>query len=137
MVCVLKMKFLALFMTDLKKERPSLPDEILVDVKSLAEGFQNRVLRPTIKMQSELLLLHLNAKMIALNVDLDNLDIIQKRQIFMDLLTRNQAFKQEVVGMVIGQFSVDEYLVYAPMSKEINRRITQIVLNRILDLKLR
>ena len=124
-------------MTDLKKERPSLPEEILLDVKSLAEDFQNRVLRPTIKMQSELLLLHTNAKLIALNVDLDNLDIVKKRQVFIELLTRNQAFKQEVIGMVIGQFSVDEYLAYAPMSKEINRRITQIVLNRILDLMLR
>jgi hypothetical protein len=120
-------------MTNHKKSRPHLPEHILQGIATQAEDFQNKVLRPTIKMQSELLLAHLNAKLVALKVDLKKLDLVKQRETLTDLLTKNQSFKQEVIGMIIGQFDLDEYQTYSIMSKEINRRITQIVLNRCLD----
>jgi len=120
-------------MTNLKKSRPNLPEHILQGIATDAEDFQNKVLRPAIKMQSELLLAHLNAKLVALKVDLKKLDLVKQRATLTDLLTKNQSFKQEIIGMVIGQFDLDEYENYSHMPKEINRRITQIVLNRCLD----
>lgn len=120
-------------MTDLKKSRPELPEHILNGISTQAEEFQNKVLRPAIKMQSDLLIAHLNAKLVTVKVDLHKLDRAKQRETITDLLTKNQSFKQEIIGIIIGQFDLDEYQNYSNMTKEINRRITQIVLNRSLD----
>lgn len=117
-----------------KKERPDLPEEILDGVATEAEDFQNKVLRPIIKMQSDLLIAHLNAKLDSLKVDLSLYNSLKQEEILTKLFHKDQAFKREIVGMVIGQFDTKEYEYYVPINKEINRRIVQIVLNRCLDL---
>jgi len=116
------------------KERPDLPEEILDGVATEAEDFQNKVLRPIIKMQSDLLILHLNTKLDSLKVDLSLYNSEKQEEILSKLFHKDQAFKRDVVGMVIGQFDTKEYESYVPINKEINRRIVQIVLNRCLDL---
>jgi hypothetical protein len=58
---------------------------------------------------------------------------IKKKAALTTLLTKDQAFKSEIVGMVIGQFDMEEYHKYLELQKELNRRITQIVLNRGID----
>ena len=119
-----------------KKDRPDLPEEILDGVATEAEDFQNKVLRPIIKMQSDLLIAHLNAKLDSLKVDLSLHNSLKQEEILTKLFHKDQAFKREIVGMVIGQFDTKEYESYVPINKEINRRIVQIVLNRCLDLVL-
>lgn len=117
-----------------KKERPDLPEGILDGVATEAEDFQNKVLRPIIKMQSDLLIAHLNAKLDSLKVDLSLHNSLKQEEILTKLFHKDQAFKREIVGMVIGQFDTKEYESYVSVNKEINRRIVQIVLNRCLDL---
>lgn len=119
-----------------KKDRPDLPEEILDGVATEAEDFQNKVLRPIIKMQSDLLIAHLNAKLDSLKVDLSLHNSLKQEEILTKLFHKDQAFKREIVGMVIGHFDTKEYESYMPINKEINRRIVQIVLNRSLDLVL-
>lgn len=121
-------------MTINKKERPDLPSEILDGVSTEAEDFQNNVLRPVIKMQSDLFILHLNTKLASLKVNLSDYKPAKQEKILTNLFHKDQSFKREIVGMVMGQFSITEYESYVPISKEMNRRIVQIVLNRCLDL---
>jgi len=121
-------------MENKSKERPDLPNEILHGIATTAEDFQNKVLRPVIKMQSDLLILHLKNKLTNSKIDLTKLSIVDQKSTLTGFLIKDQAFKKEVIGMVIGQFSLEEYEKYSEKSKEINRRITQIVLNRSLDL---
>lgn len=117
-----------------KKERPDLPKDILDGIATETEDFQNKVLRPIIKMQSDLLINHLNAKLDSLKVDLSEYKCEKQEEILTKLFHKDQAFKREIVGMVIGHFDTKEYESYVPINKEINRRIVQIVLNRCLDL---
>ena len=117
-----------------QKERPALPEEILEGIATPEEDFQNKVLRPIIKMQSDLLIAHLHEQLKASKIELDQLSRAKKEAALTNLFSKNQAFKREVLGMVIGHFSLEEYEVYVGMNKEINRRIGQIVLNRCLDL---
>lgn len=119
-----------------KKDRPDLPKDILDGIATEAEDFQNKVLRPIIKMQSDLLIAHLNAKLDSLKVDLSLHNSLKQEEILTKLFHKDQAFKREIVGMVIGHFDTKEYESYMPINKEINRRIVQIVLNRSLDLVL-
>ena len=123
-------------MKNSQKVRPELPIEILDGITSPAEDFQNKVLRPIIKMQSDLLLAHLRNKLLTSKIDLTKLSLDKQESALTGIFTNDQAFKREIMGMVLGHFTLEEYEVYLEMSKEFNRRITQIVLNRCLDLML-
>ena len=120
-----------------KNKRPLLSQEILHGISAPEEEFQNRVLRPIIKMQSDLLMLHTLSKIKELKIDWPQINIEEKRKILLQLFSKNQSFKSELVGMVVGHFTVEEYDVYLTMQKETNRRINQIIHNRMLDLLLR
>lgn len=117
-----------------KKERPDLPNEILDGVATEAEDFQNKVLRPIIKMQSDLLILHLNTKLDLLKIDLSQYNSIKQKEVLTKLFHKDQSFKREILGIIVGQFTLEEYRAYNPISKEISKRISQIVLNRCIDL---
>jgi hypothetical protein len=113
--------------------RPLLPKEIIAAPTSEAEIFQNMVLRPIIKMQSDLLMAHIQARITSMKIDWNRLKPMQKKEALNTLLTKDQGFKNEIIGMVIGHFSLEEYQEYKSIQKELNRRITQIVLNRSID----
>jgi len=117
-----------------KKVRPSLPTSITEGVSTAEEAFQNRVLRSIIKMQSDLLMAHIGAQLNTLRVAWDQLEPIKKKEALTSLLTKNQLFKSEIVGMVVGQFEVAEHQEYIASQREYNKRITQIVLNRAIDI---
>lgn len=121
-------------MNDRNNERPILPKEILAGIATPEEDFQNKVLRPIIKMQSDLLIAHLHNKLLSNKVDFKVLSSANKEIVLTALFSSDQAFKREIIGMVIGHFTLDEYERYVGFNKEINRRISQIVLNRSLDL---
>ena len=116
------------------KVRPVLPAAILNGIVTPEEEFQNKVLRPIIKMQSDLLMAHVSAQLKALKIDWDQLTALKRKDTLTALLTKDQLFKSEIVGMVIGQFEVAEYQTYRAHPKELNKRITQMVLNRAIDL---
>lgn len=121
-------------MNDRNKERPILPTEILAGIVKPEEDFQNKVLRPIIKMQSELLIAHLQNNLLTNKIDFISLSSAKKETVLNGVFANDQSFKREIIGMVIGQFTLDEYKIYLGFNKEINRRITQIVVNRCIDL---
>ena len=118
---------------DKPKVRPILPASILSGVMTPEEEFQNKVLRPIIKMQSDLLMAHVSAQLKALKIDWDQLTALKKKDTLTSLLTKDQLFKSEIVGMVIGQLEIAEYQTYRTHPKQLNKRITQMVLNRAID----
>jgi hypothetical protein len=121
-------------MEENKKQRPTFPGEILQLTKTEAEDFQNRVLRPLIKMQSDLLMAHLANKLELLKTDLLAFNRDQQIDCLTGLYSKDQSFRREVIGMIIGHLTLSEFESYAHNSKEFNRRITQIVLQRAIDI---
>lgn len=115
------------------KIRPQLPEHIQEGVVAPAEFFQNTVLRPIIKMQHDLLINHLSAKLHALKVEWTSLSSLAQRKMLNGLFLKDQAFKHEMIGMIIGQLNQDEYDDYLKEQKELNRRISQMVLERCSD----
>lgn len=115
------------------KQRPELPKTLLDNVRTEAEDFQNRVLRPIIKMQSDLLIAHVNSTLESLSVQFSTLTKDEKTQYLTQLFMKDIAFKREVIGMILGHLTLDEYRTYTSLTKELNRRIVQIVRQRIVD----
>ena len=116
----------------IKKERPVLSD-LIKDGTSEIEKFQNEVLRPIIKMQHHLLIRLFKQYLIKRKVAFADLNDKKKRSKISSVFKTDNNYKNINLGIIIGHFSSDEFGFYAENSSEINRRILQIITQRIKD----
>lgn len=118
---------------DLKRIRPDYMTTTINDGMSTEERFQNLVLRPIIKLQNDFF------------VEVFKNYAAKHKNVFYDLSTQKQIdyinnsihkdmkFRNSLKGMVIGMFTVDEYLVYIQNSSALNKRMMNIVKERLID----
>ncbi|GGI57499.1 hypothetical protein GCM10011444_18080 [Winogradskyella haliclonae] len=97
------------------------------------EAFQNKTLRPIIKMQNDLF------------VNVFKNYISKRKNVFYDLtlpkqlayienaIHKDMKFRNSLKGMVIGQFTVEEYELYIQNSSALNKRMMNIVKERLLS----
>lgn len=116
----------------MKKERPILQD-LVSESTTETEAFQNSVLRPIIKMQHTLLIAFFKTYLIKRKVDFLMLSEQKKRAKIKSVLEKDLQFKNQILGTVLGHFSLDEYKIYQNNSSEFNRRIKQIIIKRLQD----
>jgi len=113
--------------------RPIIASIRITNNMSSDERFQNITLRPIIKLQNNLLIevfknyirKHKNAF-----YDLS----IDKGLIYIaNAINKDIKFRNSIKGMIIGQFTVDEYLLYIENSSALNKRMMAIVKQRLQD----
>ncbi|MEO9572042.1 MAG: glyoxalase [Polaribacter sp.] len=97
------------------------------------EKFQNEVLRPVIKMQHNVLVASFNNYLRSKKIDFLGLSEQKKRSKITSIYKTDNNFKNITIGMIIGHFSMNEFNFYNQNSSEINRRILQIITQRIKD----
>ena len=114
------------------KLRANIPG-ILNENLSDTEAFQNKVIRPIIKAQHSLLLLVYKNYLQKRKIELANLHKEKKQKIIKSSLTKDIAFKNQVLGLIIGNFEPHEYICYLQKSSDFNKRILQIIFQRITD----
>ncbi|WP_435263133.1 glyoxalase [Tenacibaculum sp. nBUS_03] len=97
------------------------------------EDFQNRTLRPILKLQNELILQLFMFFCAKQKIDILN----QKKEKFnntVNTITRkNSAFRNQLLGLIIGQFTVEEFEFYKLNNSELNKRIITMIGQRIED----
>ncbi|MDX6746336.1 glyoxalase [Polaribacter sp. PL03] len=114
------------------KERPVLSD-LVNDGTSDVEKFQNEVIRPVIKMQHHLLITSFKNYLIKRKIDLSVLADKKKRNRVSSVFKTDNNYKNMTLGFIIGHFSEEEFAFYSEKPSEVNRRILQIVSQRIKD----
>jgi len=115
------------------KTRPFIPNAIILDKTKELERFQNESLRPIIKSLNDLLFVYFNHYTELKKTVIINLTEEEKNKFITTSFLKDHQLKQEIKGLVIGHFSVEEYHFYKKSSKEINKRILGIVKQRILS----
>lgn len=117
----------------LLKMRPDIKGAVIHSNMSFDEQFQNATLRPVIKLQNDLLL------------DVFKNYIVKRKNVFYELSTEKQMdyidhaihkdmkFRNSVKGMIIGQFTIDEYANYIKNSSALNKRMMNLVMQRLID----
>ncbi len=115
-----------------KKERPILGD-LINDGTSEMEKFQNEVIRPIIKMQHNLLISFFQNYLQKRKIDFSVFPEKKKRSKISSIFKTDNNYKNITLGVILGQFSIEEYKFYADNSSEINKRILQIITQRIKD----
>ena len=117
----------------MEKVRPKLPDALTEGELKEEELFQNMVLRPVIKMQHDVLILRVKSYFVSKRVMFNVMDKQKRTLAIEQAFLGDNAFKKEIQGMILGQLDTTEYQRYLQNERTMNKRIIQMVRNRMLD----
>ena len=113
--------------------RPEIPSAKILPNMSADEYFQNKTLRPIIKLQNDLLI-EVFKNYIKKNKNRFYEIGIEKRLLFIkNVIQKDIKFRNSLKGIILGQFTVDEYMDYITNSSALNKRMMKLVIQRIQD----
>lgn len=118
---------------DLKGIRPELKQNLLHNDMSSDEHFQNQTLRPIIKFQNSLFLEVFKNYIRKHKGTFYELSLEKRLEYIENAIQKDIKFRNSLKGMVIGQFTVEEYQIYIQNSSSLNKRMMHIVIERLKD----
>ena len=95
------------------------------------EEFQNQTLRPILKMKNEILLAFFKTYIQNKKINWTDKSNKKKEAFIFETLSKDQTFKNSIVHLIIGNFSLEEFNQYNENPKEYNKRIWQMLQQRI------
>jgi hypothetical protein len=117
--------------SQLESIRPIIEDIVVEKITSPMESFQNRTLRPILKFQNSIILSifrnHLEKHKIIFYEFTDN----EKIDYIEQIIKKDRKIHNLLLGIVIGHFTEIEYLAYLKYEKELNRRIMNMLIQRL------
>ena len=114
------------------KLRPVLKNLINSNTSDL-ERFQNEVLRPIIKMQNNLLVALFKNYIRNREIEFNKLKAEVQVNKINSILTKDINFKNILLGSIIGHFNENEIKIYLKSKSELNKRIIQMLKQRLQD----
>ncbi|WNW02641.1 glyoxalase [Tenacibaculum sp. HL-MS23] len=100
------------------------------------EDFQNKTIRPILKLQHELLLQFFVFFCKNQKVDILNVEKEKFNKAVNNITKKNINLKNQFLGLIIGQFTVGEFAFYKENNTDINKRILTMIGQRIKDSQL-
>ena len=113
--------------------RPTIPSAKIYESMSSDELFQNTTLRPIIKMQHDLFIAVFKNYIRKRKNVFYELTLVKQLAYIDNAIHKDMKFRNSVKGMIIGQFTVEEYDLYIQNSSALNKRMMNIVKERLLD----
>ncbi len=111
--------------------RPEIPSAKITPGMSADECFQNKTLRPVAKLQNDLLLaVFKNYVAKHKNVFYD-LTIEKRLDYIENAVHKDMKFRNSLKGLIIGQFTLEEFGIYIQNSSALNKRMMDIVKERL------
>lgn len=113
--------------------RPEIPSARVSDNMSSDEQFQNKTLRPVAKLQDELMVLVFRNYIEKHKNTFYEFSVEKKMQFIENAVQRDIKFRNNLKGLMIGQFTQDEYDIYIQNSSALNKRMMNIVKERMIS----
>lgn len=119
--------------TALRALRPAIPSLDLAAASSPAEQFQQDTLRPLLKYQNDLLVRAFIAYakdqkgVLFTLVGLERATYIEAR------FRKDLSLRHYFLGMLVGQFTLEEHTRYLACEKEIRKRAINLLIQRLQD----
>ena len=107
--------------------RPNISSAKIYDNMSFDELFQNKTIRPIIKLQHELLIAVFKNYITKRKYAFYDLTLDEQLNYIDNAIHKDMKFRNSVKGMLIGQFTVEEYELYIQNSSALNKRMMNIV----------
>jgi hypothetical protein len=117
--------------------RPIIENAIVSENMTTAEKFQNSTLRPIIKMKHELLIAYFEYYSTIKILGFKEFTELKKVEFIESAFSKDSQFKNEVKGMIIGHFTLEEFAIYKNFTKELNKRMITMIKERILSTLIR
>jgi len=114
------------------KIRPVLKNLINSNTSNI-ERFQNQVIRPIIKMQNNFLVVFFEDYLKNRKIEFYIIKYEDQENKINTILTKDINFKNILLGSIVGHFDENEIKVYLKSTSELNKRIIQIIKQRLLD----
>jgi hypothetical protein len=119
--------------TDLLRFRPEIHKARVTPDMSSDEQFQNGTLRPIIKFQNPLLIAAFRNYIHKHKNFFYGLTLEKKLDYVEHAIQKDMKFRNSLKGMMIGQFTVEEYEIYIQNSSALNKRMMNMVIERLKD----
>ncbi len=113
--------------------RPDIPQSHFNSAMGFDERFQNQTLRPVIKLQNFLLVEAFKNYIAKHKGAFHDLSLEKKLQFIEGAIQKDIKFRNSLKGMVIGQFTVEEYQDYITNSSSLNNRMMNMIIERLKD----
>lgn len=112
--------------------RPSI--QANSDTHNLLESFQNKTIRPIIKLQSDFLLRHVKAYIKKNNPIFNVLNFEAQKQYLSQILKSDIRLKTELISYIVALFTLEEQAFYLENQNAITKRISEMLYSRCVDL---
>lgn len=112
--------------TSIRPEINSIPSD---DIESEIH-FQNKILRPVLKFQNDLLIQVLKYYFFKHKNTFYTLSLEKRLSFIENAVQKDVKFRNVLKGMIIGQFSVEEYALYQKNASKLNKRMMQMLIQR-------
>ena len=115
----------------LVKMRPDLGQVRTNDQMSSQEFFQNNTLRPILKLQNDLIVALFRHYVEKHKGVFYELSPERKMDYIESAIHKDMKFRNILKGLVLGQFTLEEYRAYSADSSAINKRILSMIKERL------
>ena len=113
--------------------RPLLSNAKIITGMSDEERFQNQTLRPILKLQNDLLLASFQNYIVKTKNRFHELKLEKRIEYISNALQKDIKYRNTIKGLIVGQFTIEEYHVYSSNASALNKRITNMVIKRLQD----
>ncbi len=119
--------------TEIIKLRPAIPIAGTDGKTSKEEQFQNKIVRPILKFQHDIIVAIIMEEVIGFHKHYDDFSDIKKDATIEAMIDKNQRLKNKLFGSVISLFTLEEFELYKTIKGDTNRRILQMVKQRVIS----
>ncbi len=113
--------------------RPHILSAAIYGSTSAEEQFQNLTLRPVIKLQNGLLNAALRNYIAKHKNRFHELSLEKRMDYIENAVQKDIKFRNSLKGMIIGQFTLEEYELYIQNSSALNKRMMHMVITSYKD----
>lgn len=111
--------------------RPKIETIAETAESSVLEYFQNKTLRPILKLQNQALVIAFKGLNTGKRVDYSRMAEVQKRVWIRNILSKDAIARNVIMGMVLGMMTPDELGFFFDHEKECRTRIMDMVAERL------
>ena len=116
---------------NIKVLRPLIPTISEENITSDSEQFQNKTLRPILKLQHDLLIQIFQQYVIHRKNVFQKLSPEKKLEYIDNSIRKDLNFRNLLIGIVVGHFTIEEFQTYSENENELRKRLINMLIERI------
>ena len=111
--------------------RPEIPSIKITEAMSDEERFQNNTLRPIIKFQNDIMVQVFKNYIFKHKNVFHTLTLEKRLDYIENAAQKDMKFRNSLKGMIIGLFTLNEYIAYQKNLSVVNKRLMKLVVQRL------